>query len=84
MKAVNASNLLATAQPREKREDVQWRWKREEKKRWEQGGWGGGEQGKFKRLFRYNTSEQEEMDVTTRFPPPLLGQVHLLLAANAG
>lgn len=47
-------------------------------------GLGGGEQGKFKRLFRYNTSEQEEMDVTTRFPPPLLGQVHLLLAANAG
>lgn len=44
----------------------------------------GQGQGKLKRLFRYNTSEQAEMDTTTRFPPPFLGQLHLLPEANAG
>lgn len=58
------------------REKEEGEWAREE-------GRGQG-QGKLKRLFRYNTSEQEEMDTTTRFPPPFLGQLHLLPAANAG
>lgn len=52
---------------------VGWRWGRV----------GGGRQGKFKRFFRYNTEDQEE-DITTRSLPPLLGQVHLLRAPNAG
>lgn len=45
VKAVNAPSLLASFEPREKREDAQWRWRREEKKRKKAGvevGWGGG------------------------------------------
>lgn len=45
---------------------------------------GGGGQGKFTRLFIYNTSEQKEVDITTRFPLPLLGWVHSLRGANGG
>lgn len=62
MKAVHVSNLLVSAQSREKRENTKWRWREGKRKK-------EGTKKIHKDLFRYNTSEQGEMDIAMRFPP---------------
>lgn len=62
VKAVHASNLLVSAQSREKRENTKRRWREGKKKK-------EGTKKIHKDLFRCNASEQGEMDITMRFPP---------------